>query len=200
MESIFKPGRITDVALIGDNHYVRQGIASFLQVMGSKLRVKASVRDYQALDVVLEKTRIDLVFISEPEKCNAGFDTLNFIKKIKINHPYMAICMYSVHTSPSLWVRGYVDVFISLKEPMYKWHANIMKLVDSRYRLRCEPAALPLTSIEWNVLKRLRNGQDLQRIAAVEKLSYRRVSALKISATRKLGLRNKTDLLIFLTS
>lgn len=200
MESIFEPGGITDIALMGDDHYARQGIASLLQIMGSKLRIKASVRDYQVLDMVLEKTRIDLVFLSEPEKCNAGFDTLKFINKIKLSHPHMVICMYSVHTSSLLWVRGDVDAFISLKEPMYNWHANIMKLVDSRYRPRSKPAALSLTPIEWKVLKELRNGQDLRRIAATEKLSYRRVSALKSSATRKLGLRNKTDLLIFLTS
>ncbi|HDW1381437.1 TPA: fimbrial protein, partial [Enterobacter asburiae] len=53
---------------------------------------------------------------------------------------------------------------------------------------------------EWRVLKELRKGLDMRYIAETEQLSYRRVSALKSSAIRKLGLRNKTDLLVFLTS
>ncbi|EKL0726082.1 fimbrial protein, partial [Enterobacter hormaechei] len=59
---------------------------------------------------------------------------------------------------------------------------------------------LSLTPGERRVLKELRNGLDIRYIAELEKLSYRRVSALKSSAIRKLGLRNKTDLLVFLTS
>lgn len=200
MESIFEPGGFTDIALMGEDHYARQGIASLLQIIGSKIRIKASVRDYQVLDMVLEKTRIDVVFISEPEKNHSGFDCLKFISKIKASHPNMVICMYSVHTSSLLWVRGDVDAFISLKEPLYNWHGNMMKLVDTRYRPKSKPAALSLTSIEWKVLKELKNGLDLRHIAEMEKLSYRRVSALKGSAIRKLGLRNKTDLLVFLTS
>ncbi|CAM3698552.1 helix-turn-helix transcriptional regulator [Rahnella victoriana] len=200
MESIFEPGEFTDIALMGEDHYARQGIASLLHIMGSTIRVKASVRDYHVLDMVLEKTRIDVVFISEPEKSHAGFDCLTFISKIKASHPKMIICLYSVHTSSLLWVRGEVDAFVSLKEPLYNWHANLMKLVDKRYRPKSKPAALSLTPIEWKVLKELKDGRDLRHIAEMEKLSYRRVSALKGSAIRKLGLRNKTDLLVFLTS
>ncbi|MGC6389835.1 LuxR C-terminal-related transcriptional regulator [Ewingella sp. S1.OA.A_B6] len=200
MEDILKIGGITDVALMGGNHYARQGIASLLQIISPKIRIRASIRDYKVLDKILEKTRVNIVFISEPEKSNSGFDCLRFIKKIKQNHPQIVICMYSACASSLLWVRGDVDSFISLKEPLYNWHANIMKLVDSRYRYKSKPAALSLSPMEWKVLKELKNGQDLRHIAAMEKLSYRRVSALKSSATRKLGLRNKTDLLIFLTS
>ena len=200
MDSIFEPGEFTDIALVGEDHYARQGIVSLLQIMGSRIRIKASVRDYQVLDMVFEKTAIDVVFISEPEKSNAGFDCLKFISNIKNAHPKMVICLYSVHTSSLLWVRGEVDAFVSLKEPLYNWHANIMKLVDKRYRPKTKPAALSLTTIEWKVLKELKNGFDLRHIAEMEKLSYRRVSALKGSAIRKLGLRNKTDLLVFLTS
>ncbi|MGU3521617.1 hypothetical protein ACLBW2_00725 [Enterobacteriaceae bacterium C23F] len=40
---------------------------------------------------------------------------------------------------------------------------------------------------------------SLQYIAVKTENSYRKVSALKIPAIRKLGLRNKTELLVFLT-
>ncbi|MFY7344208.1 helix-turn-helix domain-containing protein, partial [Enterobacter cloacae complex sp. IR5434] len=77
---------------------------------------------------------------------------------------------------------------------------SLAKMVDSHYRPQKQPAALSLTPGERRVLKELRNGLDIRYIAELEKLSYRRVSALKSSAIRKLGLRNKTDLLVFLTS
>jgi two-component system response regulator FimZ (fimbrial Z protein) len=200
MDGMLKPEEFTDIALVGEDYYARQGIASLLQEIGYKIRIKASVRDYHVLDMVLEKTSIDVIFISEPEKKISGFGCLKFISKIKKSHPGMVICMYSIHNSSLLWVRGEVDSFISLTEPLYNWHANVMKLADKRYRPKSKPAALSLTAIEWKVLKELKNGLDLRHIAKMEKLSYRRVSALKGSAIRKLGLRNKIDLLVFLTS
>jgi two-component system response regulator FimZ (fimbrial Z protein) len=50
------------------------------------------------------------------------------------------------------------------------------------------------------VLKAIKAGDSLREIAEKTEISYRRVSALKNSAIRKLGLRNKTELLLFLTS
>lgn len=73
-------------------------------------------------------------------------------------------------------------------------------MVDSRYQTKTKPMSLSLTPDEWRVLKELRNGVDMRYIAEIEKISYRRVSALKNSAIKKPGLRNKTDLLVFLTS
>lgn len=200
MDGKFEPGEPTSIALVGEDHYARHGIVSLLQIMGAGIHIKASVRDYQVLDMVLEETSIDIVFISGPDKINAGFECLKFISRIKESYPNLVICLYSTHTNSLLWVRGEVDSFISLKEPIYNWHANFMKLVDKRYRPKLKPAALSLTAVEWKVLKELKNGFDLRYIAKKEKLSYRRVSGVKGSAIRKLGLRNKTDLLVFLTN
>ena len=108
--------------------------------------------------------------------------------------------MYSAPANSWLWIRGDIDAYISLQEPLYHWRACLLKMVDSRYRPKKKPTALSLTPGEWRVLKDLRKGLDMRYIAETEQLSYRRVSALKSSAIRKLGLRNKTDLLVFLTS
>ncbi|MFT1017519.1 helix-turn-helix domain-containing protein, partial [Enterobacter hormaechei] len=97
-------------------------------------------------------------------------------------------------------VREDIDAYISLQNTVYQWRVKLAKMVDSHYRPQKQPAALSLTPGERRVLKELRNGLDIRYIAELEKLSYRRVSAIKSSAIRKLGLRNKTDLLVFLTS
>ena len=189
-----------NIALMGGDYYARVGIATLLTSITPDSQIKISVEDFQQLDAALSSFRIDILLVSGADKYHIGYDCLKYIKKIKANYPGVIICMYSAPANSLLWVRGDIDAYISLEEPVYRWRARLLKMVDSRYRPRQRPAALSLTPGEWRVLKELRNGLDIRYIAEVEKLSYRRVSALKNSAIRKLGLRNKTDLLVFLTS
>lgn len=199
MDSIVNLKRDINVAILGSDHYARMGISALLKNTAANISVKASVCEYHVLEMVFESTRIDLVFLAEPDKRNNSFDYLKQIKKIRSWHPEIIICMYAVHSNSMLWIRGDIDSYISLQEPLYIWRANILKLIDARYRPAAVPPALTLTHSEWTVLKELKKGQNLRHIAEMEKISYRRVSALKSSAIRKLGLRNKTELLVFLT-
>ena len=189
-----------NIALIGGDRFARCGIVTLLQGITPDIRIETSDSDYSLLDNLLTTTSIDILFVSGAEKYHAGFDCLSYIKKIKANYPEVFVCMYSTPANSLLWVHGEIEAYISLQDPIYHWRANLLKMVDSRYRPKTKPVALSLTPGEWRVLKKIRNGLDIRYIAELEKLSYRRVSALKNSAIRKLGLRNKTDLLVFLTS
>lgn len=188
------------IALLGGDHFTRQGIAAVLKNSVPEMQITASSDDYSLMETLCATTPVDVIFLSGMEKYHAGFDCLKYIKNIKSRQPGVLICMYSAPANSWLWIRGDIDAYISLQEPLYHWRACLLKMVDSRYRPKKKPTALSLTPGEWRVLKDLRKGLDMRYIAETEQLSYRRVSALKSSAIRKLGLRNKTDLLVFLTS
>ena len=192
--------RHLNIALLGGDHFTRQGIAALLKNIAPDMQINASSNDYAELEKMLTATPVDVIFLSGTDKYHAGYDCLKYIKKMKVLYPGVLICMYSAPANSWLWIRGEIDAYISLQDPLYHWRASVLKLVDSRYRPIKKPTALSLTPGEWKVLKELRKGLDMRYIAETEQLSYRRVSALKSSAIRKLGLRNKTDLLVFLTS
>lgn len=189
-----------NIALIGGDRFARCGITALLQGMYSGIQITTSTNDYQHLDDLLAMTKIDVIFISGIAKHHTGMDCLAYIKTIKASYPEVLIYMYSAAVNSLLWVHGDIDAYISLQDPLYRWRTCLLKVAESRYQPKKKSMALSLTPGEWRVLKKLRNGLDIRYIAEIEKLSYRRVSALKSSAIRKLGLRNKTDLLVFLTS
>ena len=176
--------RHLNIALLGGDHFARQGIAALLKNIVPAMQITASIDNYAEIETILA----------------AGYDCLKYIRKMKVLYPDVLICMYSAPANSWLWIRGEIDAYLSLQDPLYHWRASVLKMVDSRYRPIKKPTALSLTPGEWRVLKELRKGLDMRYIAETEQLSYRRVSALKSSAIRKLGLRNKTDLLVFLTS
>lgn len=192
--------RHLNIALLGGDHFARQGITALLKNIAPHTQIKASGDDYAEIETTLEATPLDVIFLSGTDKYHAGYDCLKYIRRMRVLFPGVLICMYSAPANSWLWIRGDIDAYISLQEPLYYWRAALLKMVDNRYRPVKKPTALSLTPGEWRVLKELRKGLDMRYIAETEQLSYRRVSALKSSAIRKLGLRNKTDLLVFLTS
>lgn len=183
------------IALTGGDHYTRQGISALLNNINQKVQLVITVGYYPKLESLLTAKKVDILLMAAVE----SFDYLQMIIKIKARHPDILICMYSSLANSMLWVSGDVDVYISLQDPLYRWRDSFLKMVDRGYQPNKKPVVLSLTPGEWRILKELRNGLDMRCIAEIEKLSYRRVSALKSSAIKKLGLRNKTDLLVFLT-
>lgn len=192
--------RHLNIALLGGDHFARQGIAALLNNIVPAMQITTSIDNYAEIETILATAPVDVIFLSGMEKHHAGYDCLKYIRKMKVLYPDVLICMYSAPANSWLWIRGEIDAYLSLQDPLYHWRASVLKMVDSRYRPLKKPTALSLTPGEWRVLKELRKGLDMRYIAETEQLSYRRVSALKSSAIRKLGLRNKTDLLVFLTS
>lgn len=200
MEIKLEREQFLNVALMGGDSYARLGITALLRSIHPETHIIVSAGDYQQLDNALKKNTVDILLLSGVENNRPGFDCLEYIKKIRAQYPQVLICMYSVSSGSLLWVRGDIDAFISLQLPLYQWRSRLLRMIGTRYKREEKPTALSLTPGEWRVLKELKNGLDIRYIAEREKLSYRRVSALKSSAIRKLGLRNKTDLLVFLTS
>ncbi|MEP8939087.1 LuxR C-terminal-related transcriptional regulator [Enterobacter mori] len=192
--------RILNIALLGGDHFARKGIADLLKNIAPNLQIAASSDNYAEIEITIAATPVDVIFLSGTDKYHAGYDCVKYIRQMRALFPGVLICMYSAPANSWLWIKGDIDAYISLQEPLYHWRTCLLKMVDSRYRPKKKPMALSLTPGEWRVLKELRKGLDMRYIAETEQLSYRRVSALKSSAIRKLGLRNKTDLLVFLTS
>lgn len=200
MEKRLERGQWLNVALMGGDSYARHGITTLLHSIAQDIHIVVSAGDYQQLDDALKKNSVDIILLSGVENNRPGFDCLEYIKKIRLQYPQVLICMYSVSSGSLLWVRGDIDTYISLQLPIYQWRSRLLRMIGTHYQRESKPVVLSLTPGEWRVLKELKNGLDIRYIAEREKLSYRRVSALKSSAIRKLGLRNKTDLLVFLTS
>ena len=118
-------------------------------------------------------------FLSGTEKYHAGFDCLKYIKTS--NPASLTSLFVCIPRQPiRLWIRGDIDAYISLQEPLYHWRASLLKwsIADIAQK---KPTALSLTPGEWRVLKDLRKGLDMRYIAETEQLSYRRVSVKKLS-------------------
>ncbi|MFD1801672.1 LuxR C-terminal-related transcriptional regulator [Mixta tenebrionis] len=189
-----------DIAILDPNNFTRQGIAALLLELDENITIKASVRSYDVLHMVLDKWHINLLFISENIAGQPGFSCLACLKKIKKDYPDLMICLYSEEYIPSHWLRNNIDAFFSLKDAMPVWQAKAASILkDFRRPNKYAAPRLHLTQAEWQILYGLKSGHSLTAIAQKEKLSYHRVSALKVSATRKLGLKNKADLLVFLS-
>ena len=192
--------RHLNIALLGGDNFARYGISALLKNIVPDMQITESRENYAEFETILAAASVDVIFLSGTEKYHAEYDFLKYIGKMKDLYPDVLICMYSAPANSWLWIRGEIDAYISLHSSLYHWRTSVLKMVDSRYRPIKKTTALSLTPGEWRVLKELRKGLDMRYIAETEQLSYRRVSALKSSAIRKLGLRNKTELLVFLTS
>jgi two-component system response regulator FimZ (fimbrial Z protein) len=93
--------------------------------------------------------------------------------------------MYSAPANSWLWIRGEIDAYLSLQDPLYHWRANVLKMVDSRYRPLKKPTALSLTPGEWRVLKKLRNGLDMRYIAETREAFISSCQRLKKLSDKK---------------
>lgn len=133
------------VALMGGDHYARNGIKTLLSSIRDDLHIIIIEGGYQELDKALSSIRIDILFISGAEKYHTGYDSLKYLKKIKVTQPEVIICLYSTSAHSLLWVREDIDAYISLQNTVYQWRIKLAKMVDSHYRPQKQPAALSLT-------------------------------------------------------
>lgn len=202
MITAFSPGLNKTVAIMGADNFARSGISNLIQEISPSIHIKASVREQKVLDLFLSQTAVDILFLSEYKTGPQGYDCISYVQKLKDNYPGMTICIYSACRSLYFWAEGAVADYLSMDEPIYGLRYRLKRILESRHGSlsRLPIQRLSLTNAEWTVLKGLKNGFSMSHIAHNEEIPYRRVSALKTSAIRKLGLRNKTDLLVFLTS
>lgn len=202
MSSTLSPGSSTTVAIIGADNYARSGLSSLIKDISPGIHISASVRDQKQLDLFLSQTQVDILFLSEYKSGTHGYDCISYIQRLKFEYPKMRICIYSDCRNLYTWSGGAADEYLSTNEPVYFLTFQLKKIMELRRsslkHLHIRP--LSLTNAEWSILKGLKEGFSMRRIAENEEITYRRVSALKTSAIGKLGLRNKTDLLVFLTN
>lgn len=202
MSIAFSPGSNTTVAIIGADNYARSGISSLIRDISPDIQISASVREPMELDYLLSQTPVDVLFLSKYKHGIHGYDCIRYIHSLKLKYPEMKICIYSDSDNLYTWAGGAADEYLSTNDSIYALTYQMKRILALRWgalkRLHIKP--LPLTHAEWSILKGLKEGFSMRHIAENEEITYRRVSALKISAIGKLGLRNKTDLLVFLTN
>jgi len=199
MPEVPGPGKQVNIAFLGANHYMWYSLHSLLQELSAQRGIRLSINSYTSLDEVLEQKAIDLFFFTGPES-GASYECLNYANELRDKYPETIICMCSNKANSLFFARSNIDAWLSLTEPMSVWRESIYKIIGLREGsfVKRKPYLL-LTKNEWKVLHEIRAGHSLQRIAEKNQISYRQASALKNTATRKLGLRNKTELLVFLT-
>ncbi len=188
------------VALLSRNYFARRGIEILMNQCSARANLAASVSNYADLDRALETQEIEIVILIECNKDMAGVNWFRYITALKKNHPRLLLCMCSTQTACLPLFKGYIDAHLCLNQPIADWNAHINQYIasDNNAPTPSKPC-VDLSEIEWMILKGIKEGKNMQCIAEGNKLSYRKVSALKNAAIKKLGLRNKTDLLVFLT-
>ena len=79
-----------------------------------------------------------------------------------------------------MWIRGDIDAYISLQEPLYHWRASLLKWSIADIAQKETHGVIAdagrMASIEGSA-----KGLDMRYIAETEQLSYRRVSVKKLS-------------------
>ncbi|NIY47843.1 LuxR C-terminal-related transcriptional regulator [Cedecea colo] len=188
------------VALLSRNYFARLGVEILIKQTHDRVNVAASVSNYIDLDRVLKTQAIELVILVECNQDMAGVNWFRYITALKKKYPRLRLCMCSAQATSLPLIKGYIDAYLCLDQSMMNWQLHINQLLASDSRPpETSKQYLDLSEIEWMILKELKEGKKMQHIAERNHLTYRKVSALKNAAIRKLGLRNKTDLLVFLT-
>ncbi len=111
------------------------------------MQITTSIDNYAEIETILAAAPVDVIFLSGMEKYHAGYDCLKYIRKMKVLYPDVLICMYPHRQIPGCGIRGEIDAYLSLQDPLYHWRASVLKMVDSRYRPLKKPTALSLTPV-----------------------------------------------------
>lgn len=189
------------IILMSNNHYALEGVKHLIAQSHNQINIAGSVDNYQELANVLCKRQVDMVMIIECSQITAGVDIFKYISELKIRHPKVLLSLHSSQPTSLSLLADYIDIYFSLDEPVEKWREHLLALVKTKMIFPdINKKQVYLSPLEWLILKEIRQGKKNQLIADTNNLSYRKVSALKNRAKRKLGLRSNTDLLLFLAS
>ncbi|WP_435927843.1 helix-turn-helix domain-containing protein [Dryocola sp. BD613] len=190
-----------NIVLVSCNLYALMGLESLINQCTESVKLTASVNHYTDLASLLSTQRIDIVILIHCNQAMAGMNWFRYITELKIKFPHLFLCMYSSHTTILSPVRDYSDAFFCFDESVESWQKHFSQLLESAKKApKALNKKLSLTALEWLILKEIQKGRRNQRIAEKTHLTYRKVSALKSRAKRKLGLKNNTELLLFLTN
>jgi DNA-binding NarL/FixJ family response regulator len=200
-------GEATDprVAIIGEDSYARAGIVTLIREINPRVAVKASLNNYRALEILLGQYPVDIIILVSGYECDIGLSCLRVMHQIAYDYPSIQLLVYSRRATSFLLRAQSTGWLQCIGEPFPDWrkHLKVFLMPDGATKKEVVSARkgnFILNRDEWLVINDLFAGESLSSIARRREINYRRVSALKMSVVRKLGLRTKNDLLVFLAN
>ncbi|GAB2953157.1 helix-turn-helix transcriptional regulator [Hafnia psychrotolerans] len=194
----------TNVLIIEKCRYTRRGIASLISETKPDIGFITAVADFSAASEIINESHMDAIFahVSQGNIFSFYFDSLNFTRSIKEKYSETKILVYTEKITPLFQIHYAADEFISTNESLKAWRKKMEILFYMPHlnwdKLNHVQGSFRITKEEWYVLMSIKDGLELKDISNAMQVSYKTVSALKIKALRKLGLKNKNELLMFI--
>lgn len=200
----------TRVIIADDHPVVLQGVRRLFELDG-RHRVVGEARDPAALAGLLEDTPADVLVTDFSMPGGTLPDGHSMLAAIRRRHPSLPIVLMTMFTSvPSLrlalhiGVRGLVDKGASVENivgAVSKVRAGRV-YVDDTLRQALDANAPPvalscLSPRELEVLRLYASGPSISEIAAQLRRTVSTISRQRISAMRKLGIRNEAELFAY---
>ena len=120
--------RHLNIALLGGDHFARQGIAALLKNIVPAMQITASIDNYMEIETILAAAPVDVIFLSGMEKYHAGYDCLKYIRKMKALYPQL--------TNSDLRLCACLKLNLETKEIASLMNLSVRAVENSRYRLR----------------------------------------------------------------
>lgn len=200
----------TRVIIADDHPVVLQGVRRLFELDG-RHQVVGEARDPAELAGLLEDTPADVLVTDFSMPGGTMPDGHSMLAAIRRHHPTLPIVLMTMFTSvPSLTlalhigVRGLVDKGASVENivgAVSKVRSGLLYIDESlRHALdaKAPPVALScLSPRELEVLRLYASGPSITEIAAQLRRTVSTISRQRISAMRKLGIRNEAELFAY---
>jgi len=195
--------------LVDDHTIVREGLRRILDATGAGYRIVEASSGFQALECLRgEPFSLAIVDLSMP-----GMSGLDLIRRIKAEHPRVAVLVLSMHAEEEYALRafkaganGYVTKDSAAEELVravrkvggggaYVTPSLAERVVQQLNGAVGAPRHAELTDRELDVLRRIVAGQRLTDIAEALHLSVKTISTHKSRIQDKLQLPNMAALI-----
>lgn len=190
-----------NVLVISRNSFVLEGLKELIITISSDVNplVIVSIRDENELNELALAHAVDVIIFAECNHDMVGISWYHRISELRNENPKMKVILCSsVRYSNAYRFRGLIDSFFFLNKPLSTLQVEINRLITIQEE-ECSNKKTCLSIMEWVILKEVKTGARMQQISNQVNIPYRKVSLLKNNAMRKLGLRNKAELLVFLS-
>ncbi|MTD41138.1 hypothetical protein GIX45_21450 [Erwinia sp. CPCC 100877] len=194
------------VAILGEDAYARIGVATLIREIDPKVAVKASLSNYRALEIFLNQYSVDIIILVSSYENEIGLKCLKVMHQIERDYPSIQLLVYSRQATSFLLRAQSTGGLQYVGESISDWRKRLHSLLMTNNNATQKEVkksgrdSFILNHEEWLVINDIYDGKSLASIAHCRGIHYRKVSALKMSAVRKLGLRTKNDLLVFLAN
>ncbi len=203
-------GGVVRVALVDDHAVVRQGYRRLLETEAD-MRVVAEHADADAANAWLlldDREAIDVLVL---DLAMPGRDGLDFARRCAARWPQLRVLVFTMHDHPAMvrqalaaGVAGYItktsapDMLVASLRRVARGDTGVLS-PDVEPGAAAGPVASQphdrLSAREFDVMRMLVAGRDIDDIARSLHLSTKTVSNLQTSLRGKLGVKNAMDLL-----